>query len=175
MNGKRGKETTLQDISIEGNALTKLHLLKAHLNKQKVGHLMTTRFGYYNVPKRDGGFGAALSTTEFMDLSLFNEKGANRHRHKWDQFVETRQVFVGACSQALGAQFDALWHDDEDLQADTLPYQMWDQVTEYLTSEHYAQVPRLKDDFDRSTLGDYDGDMKAYLDNVVELKKVLNG
>jgi len=53
MDGKSGKEITLQDILSEGNALIKLHLLKAHLNKQKVGHLMTTRFGYTTMCRKE--------------------------------------------------------------------------------------------------------------------------
>mmetsp|Transcript_43811 Transcript_43811/g.71509 ORF Transcript_43811/g.71509 Transcript_43811/m.71509 type:complete len:397 (-) Transcript_43811:169-1359(-) len=112
-----------------------------------------------------------------MNLSLFTEKGANRHRHKWDQFVETRQVFVGACSLVLGAQFDSLFDDDEERQAEALPYQMWTLIKEFLTtySEHYAQVPRLKDSFNRVTLDDHDDDMKAYLNKLVDLKKALNG
>ena len=171
-----GKEATLSDISSEGNALTKLHLLQVYLKKQKVGHLMTTTFGYYNVPKRNGRLGPAESTSEFMDLEIWGEEaGWKRHRHKTDEFIKEREVFVGACSHALGSQFDALWNDDEDIQNNTLPYQMWDQIKRYLNSEHYAQVPRIKDDYDRSTLEKFDGNMKLYLDNLVDLKKTLNG
>ena len=83
------KEFTLSDICSEGdafNALSKLHLLQVYLKKQKVGHLMTTTFGYYIVPKRNGRFGPAESTTEFMDLTIWGEEGGfKRHRHKKDR------------------------------------------------------------------------------------------
>mmetsp|Transcript_25448 Transcript_25448/g.38289 ORF Transcript_25448/g.38289 Transcript_25448/m.38289 type:complete len:207 (-) Transcript_25448:568-1188(-) len=70
--GSMGKEFTLSsDISSEGNAfnaLTKLHLLQVFLKKQNVSHRVTTAFGCYNVPKRNGCFGPAEST---MNLSLW--------------------------------------------------------------------------------------------------------